>query len=289
MDEWQKNWLVGTGAALYQGENGGSWEQVGGYSFRVTSILRQKDRVVVGVGSGLWEVDFEGGFWKQLHDETLTEVLAVDALPGDPGVLAASAYGVATGKRDELGAVRWSFWSDELRVNERFSNAVLATEDGRWLVGTEAGVLVAEDGGRRWTRTSLMGGPVRGLCRALGSFWAGTDERGIWRSEDGLRWERAGRGLDEGTVFALTESAGRIIAGSLDGVLVGDGEGRWHRVGPQMLMAAVAAHPVEEDVWMAGGDPGGLWITEDGGKKWQQTGGITTRVEAILAPQGEER
>jgi len=269
---------------LYQGKIGGSWDLVGGYTFRVTSILRQDGRVVVGVGSGLWEVDF-GGIWKQLHDETLTEVLAIAGVSGDPGVVAASAYGVATGARDELGAVRWTFHSDELRVHERFSNAVLVDGDGRWLVGTEAGLLVAEDGGRRWTRTSLMGTPVWGLCRALGAFWAGTDERGIWRSADGLRWERAGGGLDGATAFCLAESDGKLVAGTLEGVAVGDGQGTWHRVGPRMLTAAVGTHPAEGDVWLAGADSGGLWITENGGGRWQQVDGLPTAVEAIAAPE----
>ena len=280
-----KEWLIGTKRGLYRGEIGGEWEQVGGYAFRVTSILRNAGTVCVGVGSGLWEVDFDG-IWKQLHDETLTEVLAIDAVSGDPGVVAASAYGVATGKRDELGAARWTFWSDGLAVNERFSNAVLVDADGRWLVGTEAGVLVAEEGGAKWTHTSLIGAPVRGLCRGRGKFWAGTDERGIWRSEDGFHWEQAGTGLDEGTVFDLVVSGDRIVAGTLEGVAVGDGEGHWQRVGPRMLMAAVGADPENTQAWLAGGDPGSLWLTEDGGQKWQQVAGLPTAVEAILAPEG---
>jgi hypothetical protein len=146
-------------------------------------------------------------------------------------------------------------------------------------------VLVAEEGGRKWTHTSLIGGPVRGLCRALDAFWAGTDERGIWRSEDGIHWEPAGTGLDNGTVFDLTESGGRMVAGGRDGVVVGDGQGYWQRVGPRMLMAAVGADPEDARVWLAGGDPGSLWLTEDGGQKWQQVAGLPTAVEAILAPE----
>jgi len=280
-----EEWLVGAKRGLYRGRIGDSWEDVGGYPFRVTSLLRKEGRIFAGVGSGLWEVDLAGGMWTQLHDETLTEVLAVDAVPGDPGVVAASAYGVATGARDDLGAVRWTFWSDNLRVEERFSNVILVVGDGRWLVGTEAGVLVAEDEGRKWAHTALTGTPVRGLCRALGSFWAGTDERGIWRSKDGLSWEPAGRGLDRGTVFALAESGGRIVAGSLEGIVVGDGRGAWRRVGPRMLMAAVGVHPAAPDVWLAGGDPGGLWFTEDGGAAWQQVAGLPASVEAVLSPE----
>ena len=282
-----EEWLVGTNRGLFRGTIGGVWEQVGDYGFRVTSILRHAGKVFAGVGSGLWEVDLGGGRWTQLHDETLTEVLAIDAIPGDPGIVAASAYGVATGEQDSLGAVRWTCWSEHLAVDERFSNAVLALADGRWLVGTEAGLLVAGEGGRSWTHSGLMGMPVRGLWQGLGCYWAGTDERGIWRSVDGMHWEPAGSGLELGTVFALAESDGRIVAGTLEGVVVGDGRGYWQRSGPRMLMAAIAVDPAAPQRWLAGGDPGGLWFTEDGGQRWQQAAGLPTSVEAILAPEGK--
>jgi hypothetical protein len=119
----------------------------------------------------------------------------------------------------------------------------------------------------------------------MGSWWAGTDERGIWRSQDGLVWRRAGRGLDEGTVFRLRESRGRILAGTLEGVVVGDGEGRWCGMGPRAMITGLGVHPDEPSFWVAGAVPGGLWVTEDGGRRWQYRPALPSTVEAIIAPE----
>ena len=91
--------------------------------------------------------------------------------------------------------------------------------------------------------------------------------------------------MDEGTVFALRESGGRILAGTMEGIVVGDGEGRWYRMGPRALMAAVGAHPEEPSFWMAGAVPGGLWVTEDEGARWRYVPGLPSMIEAIAAPE----
>ena len=284
----EKVWLAGANSGLFRSADGASYERVGAYEFRVTSILRKGGRLCVGVGSGAWEVRDDPDPWVQLHDETLTEVLDLARIPGDPGLVAASAYGVATGARDELGAVRWAWHSDHLSVNERFTNAVAVdpVDPHRWVVGTEAGVLVAEEGGCRWTYSSLMGVPVRAVRHALGAWWAGADEGGIWTSPDGLSWRKAGHGLDDGTVFALTEGHGRILAGTLRGVVVGDGHGRWRNLGPRALIASVAAHPAQPDLWTAGAAPGGLWVTQNSGASWRQASNLPSTIEAISAPEG---
>lgn len=288
MKEWSSRWLVGANG-IYHGDIDTDWDQVGGYCYRVTSILRERDRLVAGVGSGVWEVPRDGSLWRQLHDETVTEVLDVAAMAGDPGVVSASAYGVATGQRDALGVVRWRSCSDKLRVNERFSNALLVdpADETRWLVGTEAGVLVAESHGDIWHRTSLSDTPVRALCYAMDAFWAGTDDAGVWRSSDGLRWDRAGQGLEQDCAFAIAESKGRLLVGTQAGVAYGDGRGPWRMTGPRVRMTALAAHPQQQEIWMAGGNPGGLWYTADDGGSWQQINTLRI-IETILAPEVTE-
>lgn len=224
--------------------------------------------------------------WKQLHDETVTEVMAIAPIEGSPGVIAGSPYGIATGQYDDAGAVRWTHHSDGLRVNERFTNAILVHPDDSktWLVGTEGGVLIADESGAAWRRTSLSGTAVRALAFFHGQFWAGTDDRGIWRSEDGTRWDSAGHTPDGGAVFELTLAGDDIIAGTEHGVAVGDGSGHWVRTGPRHLCAAVRCHPVQPSTWLAGATPGGLWHTEDGGNTWQHVPGFAN-VRAILPPE----
>ena len=293
------NWIIGS-KGVYHGTIGGSWTRIGAQEYGISSLIREPDRLVAGAswGSGLWEWPNGAGQavqagqigqsdeagqpdqaaqitrsdrpdqadrWKQLHDETLTEVMAIASIAGTPGVVAGSPYGIATGRLDDLGAVRWTHHSDTLRVNERFTNAILVHPDKptAWLIGSEGGVLVAVDSGASWLRTSLSGTAVRALAYIHDHFWAGTDDRGIWRSEDGLCWDSAGHTPD---------------------VAIGDGSGHWVRTGPRHLCAAVRCHPGSMSTWLAGATPGGLWYTEDGGHAWHQIPGFVN-VRAIIAPE----
>jgi len=279
-------WLVG-GGGLHWSRDAASWTVDEEYRYRVTSIARVGGRICVGASNGLWEAPGDSSRWTQLHDETVTEVLDLGVIPGDPGLVVASAYGVAVGARDERGAIRWSERTAGLAVNERYTNAIAVDPDdsGRWLVGTEAGLLVTEDQGKRWVHSGLGRIPVRAICQALGTWWVGTDGRGIWQSQDGLSWRRAGRGMDEGTVFALAESDGRMVAGTLEGAALGDGEGQWLRMGPRALVAAVGVDPEEPSRWLIGAVPGGLWITSDNGNRWRNVPHLPGSIEAIVAPE----
>ncbi len=308
------HWLIGS-KGVYHGTIGGSWTRIGAQEYGISSLIREPDRLVAGAswGSGLWEWSIgnkqagESGSssqpdptnqasqsdhadqtdrWKQLHDETVTEVMAIAPIEGSPGVVAGSPYGIATGQYDAAGAVRWTHHSDGLRVNERFTNAILVHPGNAssWFIGTEGGVLIAEDSGASWRRTSLSGTAVRALAFIHGQFWAGTDDRGIWRSEDGARWDSVGHTPDGGAVFELTLAGDDILAATEHGVAVGDGSGHWVRTGPRHLCAAVRCHPVSTSTWLAGATPGGLWYTEDGGNAWQHVPGFAN-VRAILPPE----
>ncbi len=297
----RNHWLIGS-KGVYHGTIGGSWTRIGAQEFGISSLIREPDRLVAGAswGSGLWEWTHESDQvgptdptdqadrWKQLNDETLTEVMAIASIEGTPGVIAGSPYGIATGRYDEVGAVRWTHHSDTLRVNERFTNAILVhpVDSSTWLIGTEAGVLIAQNAGKDWQRTSLSGTAVRALASIHGKLWAGTDDRGIWRSEDGIHWESAGHTPDGGAVFDLAEAGDTLLAATERGVAVGDGSGHWVRTGPRHLCAAVACHPGSTSEWLAGATPGGLWYTEDGGGIWRQIEGFVN-VRAILAPDME--
>lgn len=314
------HWLIGS-KGVYHGTIGGSWTRIGAQEYGISSLIREPDRLVAGAswGSGLWEwsngadrpdqagqanrtaetgqaghADQAGrpgrpdqtDRWKQLHDETLTEIMAIASINGSPGVVAGSPYGIATGRYDDAGAVRWTHHSDALRVNERFINAILVHpgDSSSWLIGTEGGVLIADDSGASWRRTSISGTAVRALAYIQGRFWAGTDDRGIWRSEDGVRWDSAGHTPDGGAVFDLMLAGDDIVAATEYGAAIGDGSGHWVRTGPRHLCAAMACHPASTSTWLAGATPGGLWYTEDGGQSWQQIPGFVN-VRAVIAPE----
>jgi hypothetical protein len=276
-------WLVGSNG-LHHGAPKKVWQAVGACSFTVNSILQTPSGLVVGSDTGLWEISEGSQRWVQLHDETMTSILGLAPTSVGIGFVVASAYGVATAEVDDLGVPRWSWYSDDLAVNERYSNVIVADPQDplRWVVGTEAGVLVREHGDGNWVHTSLTGRPVRGLCWALGAFWAGADGGGVWRSEDGVSWARAGSGLDATTVYSLACVGDRLLVGLEGGVAVGDGVGRWVLQGPKIRARVVAAHG---DMWLAGANPGGLWWSTNQGLKWQKSGDFGS-VRSLIVREG---
>lgn len=274
-------WLIGENG-LFRGSPARGWNRVGPYAYCINGNVRVGDAVVVGAETGCWRVPSEGR-WVQWHDETLTSVLAVAAAPVGVGIVAASAFGIATGEADSpTGIVRWTPLSDPLPVNARYSNAIITdpSDPLRWLVGTEAGVLVREHAAGRWHFTSLADRPVHALCAAAGVFWAGADG-GVWRSADGLTWARAGAGLDDAVVYSIAWTGDRLLVGLEGGLAVGDGEGPWARSGPALRVRAVAA---ATDAWLAGASPGGLWVSQDAGRRWRRSGDFVS-VRTVVAEE----
>ncbi len=273
-------WLIGENG-LFRGSPERGWTRVGPYAYCVNGVASVGDALVVAAETGCWRVPREGR-WVQWHDETLTSVLAVAAVPVGVGIAAASAFGLATGVSTSDGAVRWTSHSDPLPVNARYSNALLAdpADPLRWIVGTEAGVLIREHAADRWHHTSLAGRPVRALCAADGAFWAGADG-GVWRSADGLTWARAGAGLDDAVVYSIAWTGDRLVVGLEGGLAVGDGESPWVRSGPALRVRTVAA---AADAWLAGASPGGLWVSEDAGRRWRKSGDFVS-VRTVVAEE----
>ena len=173
----------------------------------------------------------------------------------------------------------------DLGPDRRYTNALLIDDDApaRWLAGTEAGLYCTENGGAKWTGTSLVGEPVRALLRAGGSYWAGADSGGVWRSADGLSWAPAGEGLGDTPVYALAWTGDRLLAGTERGVAQGDGRGPWQLSELPLRVAAVATG---RDRWLAGACPGGLWCSRDMGATWTRDGDFQ-HVRAIEPPEEE--
>jgi hypothetical protein len=289
-----ESWIVGANG-VYLGSPGAEWRRVGFFDFNTNSVARTAFGLRAGVNCGVFDVDTDTGRWTQLHDETVTEVMALAEYPESPGVVVGTSHGMAVATSvDEV--FRWSFLSDTLMVNNRFTNAIERIEENDYLVGTEGGLLVASevhpaDGGWesgsvsavRWEHTSLPDAPVRSLLTVGNRLYAGTDTRGIWSSHDGVSWRPAGRGAFDRTVISLAYDGESIIAGTDRGLLVGDGDGAWTGLGPAALIAAVAADPASPGRWLAGAKPGGLWWTETAGRRFEQIGNFQT-VGTLVAP-----
>ena len=177
------HWLVGgsglahsglhnaVGSGLYTATTlDDSFTRLGHSQLTPFFVLRQAQRLAIGANHGLWEWRRDETRYIQLHDETLTEVLGLAAVPGDPGLVIACSYGIATAYRDELGAARWTFHSDSPVPDERFANALYIdpAHPDQWLVGTEAGVFIYFATDHQWQASDLNGTPVRALCSARG-------------------------------------------------------------------------------------------------------------------------
>lgn len=297
-DDECSNWLVGGNAAALTGihvvqgpglfaghPQASQWQRIGQNQATTLRLLRDEQRVIISANHGLYSWQRGGERWQQLHDETLTEILAIAFVSGDPGVVAGCPYGVATAQRDELGAARWTFYSDALSPDERFTNALLVdpSDESRWLAGSEAGLLVYSENGARNKRSDLFDVPVRALYHTHGRFWAGTDSGGIFSSEDGLEWKKAGGDI-EGPVYDINTAGEQLVAATGHGLVKGDGQGAWQRLGPRMLFACIAVDGKDSQQWLAGATPGGLWHTEDSGKNWRQLSQFK-HVRAILSPE----
>ena len=278
-------WLLGSGQGIFQSLDGWCWTRIAEYDFRITSLVPYDGGVFAACGSGLWRVSDDDPLWVQMHDETLTEVMDIAPLAGEVGVVAASAYGVATGYYAENGVVRWRWLSDDLPVNARFTNAIVVDTPTRWVIGTEAGVLVTEDAGCVWQWTSLTGVGVRSLSLEKGCWWAATDD-GIWKSEAGVVWKRAGKGLSGVAVFDVAVVNDVVVLGTEDGVWCGDGVGGWKKAGLHGQVHAVGVHTQDTDFWVAGCVPGGAWVTDCAGESWSHQADLPGSIEAVVALGG---
>ncbi len=286
MSEEEKQWLIGANGIL-AGSPDGSWERLGNYRYTVNQVLRDTgSTLTVATGNGLWRVPVDrSGTWVQLHDETLTEVATIVRSP--VGIVAGSPYGVAVCRDDDARNPRWQSLTEHLRVNARFTNTILIdpADPTRWLVGTEGGLIIGQDNGSVWSESELNESPVRSVIHAKGRFWAASDKHGLLRSVDGCQWESV-EGVP-GPAFTVACQGDWLVVGTMRGVVVCEPNGPAKRLGANILVRCLGIDPANPDMWVAGADPGGLWVTYDAGKTWKNTG-VVTRVRTVVAPEGGE-
>ena len=283
-----EDWLIGA-LGVWMGTPDGGWRRVGPYTYVTNDVVVDSPTdtlrtdhatadILVATGHGLWLANGDPTKrWIQLHDETLTEV-AVVRPTADAGVIVAGCYGVARATPDDLGISRWQSNTEDHVPDERFTNDLLTQATGPWLAATEAGVLVSDDGGLQWSLTDLRDTAVRVLHRVEDGWLAGSDTRGLWHSVDGAHW----RAVDAPTpgVFSIATEGDKLLLGGYDGIHIRDANSQWRHSGPRAMIGSMATG---DGVWLAGADPGGLWVSTDEGGSWRHTGDFNS-VRAIRAP-----
>ncbi|MFP4384463.1 MAG: WD40/YVTN/BNR-like repeat-containing protein [Spirochaetia bacterium] len=285
----EKSVLLGS-IGLYRWSPGKKAEAIDGFKFPVNAVRRHAGRTWVGTSNGIWELPSGGtGNWIQRHDETVTEVLDA-AYSRNEGLLTASPYGVAVSvKRDFSGPPKWRFFNAGLSVNETYTNTLYVSNSGgseTWIAGTEGGVLVYTDRGSKVHRTNLPGVPVRAIIEYDGDLWAGTDTAGVWRSGDGFSWTIAASGLENQAVYALSASGESVYAGTESGIFRLLPYGKWTEVLPGPAATALLMFPDDPDFVLAGTNWGGIWYSENGGRRWKNEPELK-RVNCALAAEGE--
>ena len=265
--------------------------------------------IVYSGGNGFLEKTIDGGdTWNPamtgMVDPT---VFYITVDPNDPSVLYAGTAGEG-GFKSVDGAATWTplgidttVW--QIIVDPADSNVVYAGSNG-------SGVYKSTDAGATFMRVgSPREGVVLSLALSGGRLYAGTATEGVSVSEDGgATWRNTG--VVDGIALGLSvDSAGAVyLATNFEGAFVlpatghphrlgepanaGDtrGDNGWRRLAWKQLKDcncesghAIAIDPSDHRHVFLSTNDGGLLVTEDGGRSWQDGGrrGLSAR-----APRG---
>lgn len=230
-------------------------------------------------GNGVLRSTDGGATWKITTGWEVTEALKVKADPGNPKVIyAATAYGIF--RSDDHGKT----WVERNRgLASTFTSEILVDRgnSARLLAATESGVHISANHGERWESAGLEGKGVRTLVQdpaRAGIFWAGTEDDGVYRSEDGGKsWHSSNHGAGLITVYGIAvdpKHPDTIYLGTHEGGVYRshDGGKSWRQKNAglkNLIVHALAISPSNPEIVFAGTINGGLYRSADGGESWE--------------------
>jgi photosystem II stability/assembly factor-like uncharacterized protein len=305
---------VGTDAGIYKTVDGGNtWMPTGSFDFPLSMVVDPTDANIVYAGfNGDLEKTTDGGdTWVSSAngiDNPFVFSLAID--PNNTSVLYAGTTGTGAFKSVDGGGtwnplkVDTTVWS--LYVDPTNTNVIYAGTNGN-------GVFKSTNAGASFVRT---GSPAVGVVLALAKsgkrLYAGTATQGISVSkDDGATWTNTG--ISDGLGLVLTVgSDGSVYAGTnFDGVFEHSTPAResdeddrrasnWRRVAWKQLKDcrcqnghALGIDPGNHEHVFFSTNDGGLLVTSDGGRSWEDGGekGLTARAPRGIAfdPQEPKR
>jgi photosystem II stability/assembly factor-like uncharacterized protein len=302
---------VGTDAGIYKTVNGGNtWIPTGSFDFPLAMIVDPTDPNIVYAGfNGDLEKTTDGGdTWVSSAngiDNPLVFSLAID--PNNTSVVYAGTAGTGAFKSVDGGAtwnplkVDTTVWS--LYVDPTNSNVIYAGSNGN-------GVFKSINAGASFARA---GSPAVGVVLALSKsgkrLYAGTANQGVSVSkDDGATWSNTGISDGLGLVLSVG-SDGSVYAGTnFDGVFEhstptreSDEDDRrasnWRRVAWKQLKDcrcqnghALGIDPGNHEHVFFSTNDGGLLVTSDGGRSWEDGGekGLTARAPRGIAFDPQE-
>lgn len=186
-----------------------------------------------------------------------------------------------------VGPVEKTFWQQSNAPGGTDFRSLLSDSHGYlFAASSKAGVFRSADQGQTWVQVSagLTALYVHSLATSVtGNLFAGTNTHGVFRSVNGgTTWSPAG--LETLSVLSLLASpAGLVFAGTNEGVFRSDDDGgTWLQVNNGMTHRTVLALAIgHTGSILAGTEGGGVYITNNSGGNWQQTGLTTTTVQAL--------
>ncbi|MGB3306476.1 MAG: hypothetical protein WBA63_09855 [Thermomicrobiales bacterium] len=192
-----------------------------------------EDRVVfAAIPGGIGRSDDGGETWRFVRLSLPAPLVTALALSPDVanGGLAFAATLQDGMLRSEDGGASWTAWNSGLFTLsvQALSLSPRFAVDGTIVAGTSAGLYRSTNGGRRWQPVgpsdSLPTVLALAACSSDGEhahYLAGTEEHGLWRSEDGGgSWHACDLPLSSGAIHAIAGSGEPSHCGHL--ALLGD-------------------------------------------------------------------
>jgi photosystem II stability/assembly factor-like uncharacterized protein len=302
---------AGTGAGIYKTTNGGAtWSVTGSDLLPLSLIIDPTNPKILyaGFNGDLQKTTDGGDTWVSSAngiDNPLVFSLAID--PNNTNVLYAGTAGTGAFKSVDGGAtwnplnVDTTVWS--LYVDPTNSNVIYAGSNGN-------GVYKSTNAGASFIRTgSPVVGVVLSLAKSGDSLYAGTATQGVSVSkDDGVTWTNTK--ISDGLGLVLSVGLdGSVFAGTnFDGVFErpattrnsGEDDRRasnWRRVAWRQLNDcrcqnghALGIDPANHGHVFFSTNDGGLFVTYDGGRNWEDGGekGLTSRAPRSIAFDPQE-
>ena len=289
-----KNYVVGAknppSGLFVSRDVGKTWQHLGWKNIRCFGFAMDPDQVgktfYLASGNGVLRTMNAGKHWRILTDWHETEIQEVLVNPKTPRKLVAGTpYGIFL---SEDGGRSWKASNKGLTtIDNQFVSALVMDRSNpeHLLLGSESGLFESEDGGKTWKSRGFAGIPVLDLKQdAFDSsvFYAGTEDRGVYRSTDsGRKWIRSRGKIESETVYVVAvdpNQKGVLYAGTFaNGVYKSvDGGKHWKHAAARGLekktVHALAVYPKNSAVIFAGTAGSGIYKSGNGGKSWHFSG-----------------
>jgi ligand-binding sensor domain-containing protein len=252
------NLLVGTngGGVFRSGDNGAVWMQTGVTNTSVQTIFASGATAYAGTRSGeLYRTADNGTNWALLSNNVASS--DVRAL-GQSGKILVAGSSNSKISLSSNGGASWTAVYPYLTTATVGALAVAGTTEYAGVSG--GGVFRSADNGAMWTKADFPNIDVIALAEYESMIVAGTRDRGVFRSTDGVHWISINTGLQDVHVASLAFMGSSIFAGTPSGVFTtNDGGNYWSSVGAGLTNSDVRSLVYSDTLMFAGTNGGGVF------------------------------